>query len=377
MAADHLVSFENTKERYSGPDLVRAVAIIEVLVCHDAGMVAAWCHKAFPFHLAVLGFYGVMLFFVLSGFLVGRIILELLEQKATWRDWGIFITRRWLRTLPAYYFWLLGLLVPLAYFGPYGVPWDEAKRTLPYYLTLTQNFDWPMVSGWYGVSWSLCVEEWFYVVFPGLALLLLVCRVRPAVVFGVVLATFFIAPLCWRLSLPVNVNWDEVTSKVVPCRLDSIAWGVAAAWFYKRFNLKTTSYAFMAVCGTVIVLVVWWADELPFPLWSARFQSMASYDVVGLAYALCMPAMMCLRALPSLIGRVVRNISTYSYGLYLCHLPLVLMAGDLQVRYGIRVRYALIFTIITTLGGAFFSWRLIERPCLKLRMRQSFSKADF
>lgn len=375
MASDHLASFENTRERLAGPDLVRAIAITEVLICHDGGMISAWCHKTLPFHLAVLGFYGVMLFFVLSGFLIGTIILDLLDRKASPKDWSIFLVRRWLRTLPAYYVWLIVLLIPLAYFGPYGVTWDEGKRVLPYYFTLTQNLGWPMVSGWYGVTWSLCVEEWFYITFPALLLLLLACRVRSAVAFGTILATFFIVPLWWRLSLPTNVDWNEVTSKIVPCRFDSIAWGILAAWLYRRFRIITTFHIPLAICGTFIVFIVWWSDKLPFPLWNGRFQSMAIYDVVGLAYALCMPAMMRLSALPPLINQAVRSISTHSYALYLCHLPLVLVAGDLQVRYGIRIRYALLFTIVTTLGGAILSWRLIERPCLKLRVRQSFPKA--
>jgi len=75
--------------------------------------------------------YGVMLFFVLSGFLTGTIMLDLLERGASPKDWGIFPVRRWLRILPAYYFRLFALLIPLAYFGPYGVPWDEARHALP------------------------------------------------------------------------------------------------------------------------------------------------------------------------------------------------------------------------------------------------------
>ncbi len=97
---------------------------------------------------------------------------------------------------------------------------------------------------------------------------------------------------------------------------------------------------------------------------------MASFDIVGLGYALCMPAMMQVRTLPPLIAPAIRSISTHSYAVYLCHFPLVMMAGDLQVRYGLGRRHAVIFTILTTIGCAILSWRLVERPCLKLRPRQ-------
>lgn len=323
-----------------------------------------------PRHLAVLGFYGVMLFFVLSGFLIGTIMFDLLDRKAPARQWTIFLARRWFRTLPAYYVWLIGLLVPLAYFGPYGVTWKEGCRVLPFYLTLTQNLGWPMVSGWYGASWSLCVEEWFYIAFPAILLLLLACRLPRVMAFGITLAAFFLVPVCWRLSLPMDVDWGEVTSKIVPCRFDSIAWGIIAVWLYRRFDIVKRMHIPMAICGTAIVSIMWWSDARPFQLWTERFESIAAYDVVGFAYALCMPSMMQLRSLPSLIGPVVRSISTHSYALYLCHLPLVMVAGDLQVRYGMRVRYALLLTLVTTVGGAALSWSLIERPCLKLRPRQ-------
>ncbi|KXV14668.1 lipopolysaccharide modification acyltransferase [Gluconobacter oxydans] len=365
-----MTSFENLKARIAGPDLVRTVAILDVLICHDGILFSSWWHHSLPFHLAVLGFYGVMLFFVLSGFLIGTIMLDLLERGTSLKGWGVFLLRRWLRTLPAYYFWLFALLIPLAYFGPYGVPWDEARHALPWFLTLTQNLGWPMVSNWYGVTWSLCVEEWFYIAFPALLLTLLACRIRPATAFGTTLAAFFIVPLCWRLSLPTAVNWDEVTSKIVPCRFDSIAWGIAAAWLYRSSEAVTRLRKPLAIIGTLIILTTWLSDVLPVPLWTHHFQSMALFDVAGLGYALCMPAMMRLRTLPPLIGPAVRSISTHSYGLYLCHLPLVMMAGDLQARYGLGRRHAVIFTILTTIGGAIISWRLVERPCLKLRPGQ-------
>lgn len=369
-AFEPLTSFENLQKRIAGPDLVRSVAILDVLICHDGIMFSSWWHKDLPFHLAVLGFYGVMLFFVLSGFLIGTIMLDLLERGTSAKGWAIFLIRRWMRTLPAYYAWLFALLIPLAYFGPYGVTWDEAKRVLPWFLTLTQNLGWPMVSNWYDATWSLCVEEWFYIAFPALLLTLLVCRLKPKLAFGTALAVFFIVPLFWRLSLPTDVNWNEVTSKIVLCRFDSIAWGIAAAWLYRCKPAVTRYSAYLAALGTVIVLTVWWRNTGDNALWPSRFGAMGSFDVVGFGYALCMPAMMRLRTLPPLIGPAVRSLSTHSYGLYLCHLPLVMMASDLQARYSLGRRHAVILTILTTIGGAILSWRLVERPCLKLRPRQ-------
>ncbi|EHH69252.1 acyltransferase family protein [Gluconobacter morbifer] len=366
-----LPSFENTRQRLAGPDLVRSLAIIDVLVCHDGTVFLSWWHRTLDFHLAVLGFFGVMMFFVLSGFLIGTIMLDLLDNGTSLRGWGTFLIRRWLRTLPAYYGWLLLVLVPLAYFGPYGVTWDTARHALPRFLTMTQNLAWPMVAEWFAVTWSLSVEEWFYLGFPVLLVGLLMCRIPRRVAFGAVLGVFFLLPLCWRLALPHSVDWVEVTSKIVTCRFDSIAWGVAAAWLYRCSPTFRQRWLPPLLLGASIVGIIWWSDLLPFPLWGPHLKAMAIFDVVGAGYALCMPAMMALRRLPPLPGALVRSVSTHSYGLYLCHLPLVLVAGDLQVRHGFSRWEGVVFTLITTLGGAALSWRLIERPCLKLRPRQA------
>ncbi len=366
-----LPSFEDSRARLAGPDLARCIAILSVLTCHDGMSVLSWWHRSLPAHLAYLGFYGVMLFFVLSGFLIGTIMVDLLEANASLRGWSIFLARRWLRTLPAYYAWLLLVLVPLAYLGPYGVTWEGAKRILPFYLSMTQNLMWGPVSNWYGVSWSLGVEEWFYLCFPALLLMLLALGLRPVVAFRLVLSLLFLLPLTWRLCLPRSVNWDEITSKVVFCRLDSIAWGVAMAALYRRFEVFSRWSGSLLVVGLLLVVAVWWSDRLPIPFGSDFFRKMTIFDFSGFGFALCLPAMMQVVRLPSWLHAPVRTLSTHSYPLYLCHLPILLLAGDLQVRHGLGRGQAVLFTVLATVIGAGLSWRLIERPCLKLRPRQS------
>lgn len=365
-----LPSFERTTERLAGPDLARTIAITEVILCHDGGMMTSWWHKSFPFHLSVLGFWGVMLFFVLSGFLIGTIMLDLLDRNAPALSWGLFLVRRWMRTLPAYYACFLLLVVPLAYFGPYGVPWDVARRVLFRYLSLTQNLWNGMVSNWYGQTWSLCVEEWFYLLFPlFLVAALFLCHGRRCHKDGIFLSVvglFFIVPILWRLTLPYDVNWDEITSKIVFCRLDSIAWGIAGAWLYRRFSFYRNTIYGTLCAGIVILLPLWWGTNTRY----TYFIHMGLFDLAGLGYALCIPAMMRLKTLPSPLNALVRTISTHSYGLYLIHLPLVLLAGDLHTRFGLPPLKAVAFTVATTILGSAFLWHCVERPFLTLRPRQ-------
>ncbi|MCQ9155265.1 acyltransferase family protein [Acidomonas methanolica] len=369
-----LPSFEHTRARLAGPDLARALAIVFVLISHDGGIVCQWWGTVQPPGLAALGFWGVMLFFVLSGFLIGTLMLDLLRHDGAPRDWpplwGSFLLRRWLRTLPAYYVFFLLAAVPLELLGPFGVPRAEAARVWPYYATLTQNLFWPPVSGWFGVSWSLCIEEWFYLAFPLCLVLARLAGLTRGRAFALTLALFFVVPVLCRLSLPPDVNWDEATSKIVPCRLDSLAWGVAAAWLQRDSARFRHAWRPLLAVGLGILGITWALGASGIALWSVRFQKMALFDVAGCGYALCVPAMMRLRRLPPLPGGIVRTLSTYSYGLYLSHLSIMLLAGDLHGRYGLGRPVTLAFAAAATIAWPVLSWLLVERPCLSARPPQ-------
>ena len=129
---------------------MRATAITLVLLAHLAG----------PFDS--LGVIGVELFFVLSGFLIGGILIDLAETSPPLAGAAVrtFWVRRWMRTLPAYYLFLVFFLW-----------WDPASPELSigdrfwHYGFFVQNLAWPC-PWFFAVSWSLAVEEWFYVLLP-------------------------------------------------------------------------------------------------------------------------------------------------------------------------------------------------------------------
>jgi peptidoglycan/LPS O-acetylase OafA/YrhL len=167
------------KQRNHGLDVVRSIAIISVLLCHFHWMVqgnAALLEASrqiwwvFP----MLGYYGVDLFFVLSGFLVGKLLITTFivnqdnSERGLLLKLGHFYMRRWFRTLPLYYL-LLSIYVVL--YSLEGTVWSNI-----YHLTCfpwTHYIFWQGIGqfkqsdlGFFSVSWSLAVEEWFYVLFP-------------------------------------------------------------------------------------------------------------------------------------------------------------------------------------------------------------------
>ena len=138
-------------ERSLGLDLLRAIAILLVIVCHFSGYAAPAFGYTQTLPIILVGHLGVALFFVLSGFLIGGMLADIAEQGPTPQSWAIFMTRRVMRTMPAYFLWVVLLIAckPSGQWQPY----------LAQYLTFTQNLSWPMPpSGWFAVSWSLAVE---------------------------------------------------------------------------------------------------------------------------------------------------------------------------------------------------------------------------
>ena len=97
--------------RNLGLDILRSVAIGLVLMAHSLTFFFRWTRLDLDASYYVLGFLGVELFFVLSGFLIGRILIEDVLPERSWRSLGRFYIRRWLRTLPPYY--LVLFLLPV------------------------------------------------------------------------------------------------------------------------------------------------------------------------------------------------------------------------------------------------------------------------
>ena len=147
-------------ERGLGLDLARALAVMMVLVGHWANNVGQWFHVTAPHKVSFAGQMGVELFFALSGFLIGRILLDIIDTRPEWRDFRVFMIRRAMRTLPLYFLWLALLLLVFP-------PRQDGLAVALRFLTLTQNLTAPMPPDYYTVTWSLTVEEWFYLLFGG------------------------------------------------------------------------------------------------------------------------------------------------------------------------------------------------------------------
>ena len=342
--------------RKIGLDLVRAVAICLVLVAHFI--------KAFDF----VGIYGVELFFALSGFLIGGILHRRLMACDRWSfsEVKTFWLRRWWRTLPNYYLFL-ALSIPFHYrFG--GLL--GFKDTLPY-LVFSQNL-FQLHSLFYGVSWSLCVEEWFYFTFP-LALLLFTSMgaSKPAALIATTLLFLAVPPVLREHSF---LNMDSATVRLLTIpRLDAIFYGVAMAFAVARCAaLASFRFHFLAVASLGLI------GLFVFHLHGLRTETLVPFyrvAFVGLpiCFSLMLPffaAIETFAAPVTFLSRPVTDLSLWSYSIYLSHIPILTtvysLFGEGRSHWAVNV-FSKIVGLVVCIGVSKIIYEFFESKLMRLR----------
>lgn len=365
--------------RNFGLDVIRGLAVTLVLICHARPLLPA------PFEhdwqrLWLLGHAGVDLFFVLSGFLIGRILLREIGPTAGWRQVRHFWIRRWFRTLPNYVLALAGVAVLTWHYNVF----DFAR--LSSHLLFVQNLAWAPTSV-FPVAWSLAVEEWFYLSAP---LLLLawagLCR-RWEMRFDAwpVIAGMILLPLAARgwCTWQLSSGWrlDTLIRGIVICRLDAIGYGVLLARLMTYPKVRAwlerhrTIVAAVGAAGWVWTTVgLGWTGQMLSPLPWLLLLSLGPACVVGM-----LPAAMHWRP-PRRVGvvRAVTFLSVTSYSLYLYHWFVrfvLLRLGEYRATWladtawGVAV--ALGIYVVGSLVIAAVVYRYYERPMTALRDRFS------
>ena len=339
--------------RVFGLDLVRAVAILLVLLSHCGAVFASWTGASFPVALAYGGLSGVEIFFVLSGYLVGRILLQTPPMRAAWRG---FLARRWRRTLPLYYLCLalLAWVWPPLFWQP-----DHGRvllQTLPVYALFLQNFAWTVGhNNWFGASWSLAVEEWFYLGFSAM-LLGMTARFGRRAALLLTVGLYLIGPALARgLAAPVNAAPHSVITAE-----DQICLGVLMAWLSLSAPARFRALARWLPLGLALCTLFWWEQ-----LWIAAPVRQALWlDVLGIGIALCLPAAVAWRQADGVLPTLIRAISLRSYGLYLIHLPLLEMATYYRHVWPAPPWCHIAATCAAMLLLPALTWKYIERPLL-------------
>ena len=335
---------------------MRAIAILCVLEVHFGSVAYSYFGLPVPWAMGYIGGLGVELFFVLSGFLIGGLLLDVAERSPTLRGCFTFLVRRWMRTLPLYILWIAVLTALMR-------PPSRGEYAFSF-LKFTQNLFWPMpADGWLVVSWSISIEEWFYLLFSGLLLGLTALWRRGAMIVTCLL--FLIVPLALRFAYSDIQDIDGGIRKVVAFRLDAIIYGVVAIWCCRRYPAMVAQLRGILFAAGIGFLAAIEIFAITVPAWAA-------YSIVPFCLALCLPA---IAALPRWTGAaIIVWISTRSYGLYLIHLTLIQVVDG---RKGaMPPMLGLLIALIASLVLADLLYRFFERPILKLRPPQRADAAS-
>ena len=343
MTADPAPAQVPATARSVGLDAARSLAIGAVLLCHGLLILHAALFPLSPPQITagvLLGYYGVELFFVLSGFLIGAILFTEVVPNPCLHSIGRFFLRRWLRILPAYYAVLLLLTVLEP--GSSVVPrWD--------YLLLLQNYD-RGTEAFFPVSWSLTIEHWSYLAAP-LILLALPRLFRrwaaePWQRIALSLLLVCVLSVLARLAtgLWTEASWDAGIRKQIHLRLDAVVFGLLIAgcrhWSPCLFRRLASLPVMLAVAAGLAILVyaqaaTMLAAHTPAGADTSLVFKSLGFTLTDLLLALTLPFFASHGLFHGLPQRAPRlhlwctRGSRYAYSLYLVHFTVFAAAGPL------------------------------------------------
>jgi len=331
-------------------DLLRAAAIVLVLVYHVVGM---WpVEQPLVRRFAVLGKHGVDLFFVLSGFLIGGLYFRELQQRGHVEPLTFWL-RRAIRTMPPYF-------VALA--AVYAAVWSARRDPFdPAYLWFGQNYR-PQLP-FFQASWSLCVEEHAYVAMVlGLGWLATRQRMIGPVLVGACLSAAAMPLLDGAVS-----RWSGWPSCETATHLwfGGIAVGVLAGWM--RVFREPLWQRVRAVCARIwpVPLTIACLMALAGPAWQPWVPSAMAGGCAAVLAAVADRA-----PLPLATARLTRAIAVASYSTYLTHGLVIHVGRMLRTRFP-QVPDPVMFVVWIALiaGVAAVFYRCVERTSISVRDR--------
>jgi peptidoglycan/LPS O-acetylase OafA/YrhL len=339
-----------TPGRIPSLDGLRAVSIGLVLLAHLVGT------RSFPLgvgstHVLALGELGVHVFFVISGFLITRLLLDELGSRGS-ISLSDFYFRRTMRIFPAYYVFLLVLAV-LAWLGLVQL----ASRDMAHALTYTSNY-YSARSWFVGHTWSLSVEEQFYLLWPALIVMAGRRRALWLAALAVALAPM-IRTASWEL---MRASGDGIGHRFETVA-DAIAIGCVLAgtrdWLHQQPWYRRLLESGLFVVVPCLGLAGSQLSDHPV----AHF--LIGISVMNLSIAATLD--WCVTFGSGRVGRVLNwaplaFVGTISYSLYLWQQLFLNRTSDAPTA-------AFPLNLALACAAALASYYLIERPALRLRRR--------
>jgi len=349
--------------RNLGLDIARSIAIILVLICHSFYFFLPQLNLKI---LTLCGVLGVEIFFVLSGLLIGKIIINDLVEDRSINSLGVFYIRRWFRTLPLYYL----VLFLTSIINNIGIPHRN--------FVFMQNFN-ENALGFAPVTWSLSVEEWFYLLVPVILIVFLKLmdgKIEKKNIFFIV--SIGIAFISFLLRVYVvlmyNPSWDYGVRKQVFLRMDAIMFGVILAGikiYYKKVYEKITISKLPVIisCMGFLIIGILYIQYLGVgnTFDNSRVAKIFMFSLISLTCLLLISWLETNIFINKILvknrfANVFTSISITSYGIYLIHWTVFgILKEKIQGFEGLSIG------VIITLILAWLLNKFYEVPIMNLR----------
>jgi peptidoglycan/LPS O-acetylase OafA/YrhL len=352
---------KNTETDLSGDrrgqvDSLRALAIFCVLYDHFSGSTT------------VFGPLGVRLFFIISGYLITKIVLRArngVAQQSPCLILRNFYIRRMLRIWPAYMIVLVGVWIAA----------DQAREVMLWHAMFLTNILFSMRNDWgppwmLGHLWTLSVQEQYYLISPLVMLLL------PRSSFVLLVILGFVCCIIFRAAMFALGMEEHVAAYAIPlASIDALGVGACLSlieltpglthWLRPMPLVTAALGSFMLVLQWLLLKfdVIWLVDVLLPSFWLLPLCTLlvgAVHGYAGMARVI-------------LGNRLLRYLGRISLGIYLYHLPIwaliFYLAGRLGVDYYFRPGWlAISVGIPATIAAASVSWRIVEEPLNALKI---------
>jgi peptidoglycan/LPS O-acetylase OafA/YrhL len=341
------------RQRFAELDSLRAFAVLLVVWHHSANI-----------NIGLDGYDGVLLFFVISGFLITSILLgaRVAAAKCTAPWWAVlraFYARRFLRIFPAYY----AVLFLVVASGD-----AQVRAALPWHLSYLSNWYFCHRPEFLNHLWSLSVEEQFYILWPWLVILLPNAALPWAI--GAMVLT---GPLSRFVIAATGIS-DIAIWISTPAVLDALGIGCLLAYVWRKPAFADQVARIALIAGVLLVGFQEASHGLAMP------------KPIGSAIATFGWRLICMwlvhraaRGTKGLLGGALRMrlliyLGTISYGIYLIHYFVMATVGRIEYQFHTRLPVPhhpglaqFVFVSLVSIGAAGLSWTFFEGPLNSLK----------
>jgi peptidoglycan/LPS O-acetylase OafA/YrhL len=365
-------------DRLTELDFLRGIAVILVL----------FAHHYLTIYTATMGWIGVDLFFVLSGFLVSGLLFAE-YQKFGNIDTKRFLIRRGFKIYPAFYFSVFVTLFLLHFLPNFSISPSAHllilnDNGLIIGLVIEVFFLQSYFFGFWGHHWSLAVEEHFYLLLVTLIWFLIVRKKLNHRVFLRIGICIFVT--CLLLRIITNLYTSNIaTFTATHLRIDSLFVGVVIAYFY-HFEYERLKEFYQKYRIVFFALIIPLLSFTPFvDVLDSYFVRTVGFSLIAAAFGLLLLVFLFEDNINAKVSRIIgrrpyefiaRKVGFYSYGIYLFHMYIVrylVGEGYAEAKYRsgewgwgwVALSFGLYFVFSINLGIVLS--KVIERPFLLMR----------